>query len=315
VALYVLRRLIQAVAVLFIVSVVTFGLIHSAPGGPAMLANPELSSEQVAQMTEELELDDPIIVQYLRWLGNVLQGDFGNSYSAIKPVTTVIAERLPNTAILAFTALTLAVVIEIPVGVLCALRRNSPLDRIVAALSFMGISVPVFWLGIMLIILFSLRLGWLPSGGMNTVGESDSIRDRVEHLILPVMVLCIGNLAELIRYTRSGMIAVLQEDYMRTARAKGLSQRAVLLGHGLRNAMIPVVTVIAIMIPRALGSAAITETVFSWPGMGRLAVESATNRDYPVVLGVTMTVALITVICSLLVDILYGVLDPRIRVR
>jgi peptide/nickel transport system permease protein len=315
VALYVLRRLIQAVAVLFIVSVVTFGLIHSAPGGPAMLANPELSSEQVAQMTEELELDDPIIVQYLRWLGNVLQGDFGNSYSAIKPVTTVIAERLPNTAILAFTALTLAVVIAIPLGVLCGIRRNSALDRIVAALSFMGISVPVFWLGIMLIILFSLRLGWLPSGGMNTVGESDSIRDRVEHLILPVMVLCIGNLAELIRYTRSGMIAVLQEDYMRTARAKGLSQRAVLLGHGLRNAMIPVVTVIAIMIPRALGSAAITETVFSWPGMGRLAVESATNRDYPVVLGVTMTVALITVICSLLVDILYGVLDPRIRVR
>jgi peptide/nickel transport system permease protein len=315
VALYVLRRLIQAVAVLFIVSVVTFGLIHSAPGGPAMLANPELSSEQVAQMTEELELDDPIVVQYLRWLGNVLQGDFGNSYSAIKPVTTVIAERLPNTAILAFTALTLAVVIAIPLGVLSAIRRNSALDRIVAALSFMGISVPVFWLGIMLIILFSLRLGWLPSGGMNTVGESDSIRDRVEHLILPVMVLCIGNLAELIRYTRSGMIAVLQEDYMRTARAKGLSQRAVLLGHGLRNAMIPVVTVIAIMIPRALGSAAITETVFSWPGMGRLAVESATNRDYPVVLGVTMTVALITVICSLLVDILYGVLDPRIRVR
>jgi peptide/nickel transport system permease protein len=315
VALYVLRRLIQAVAVLFIVSVVTFGLIHSAPGGPAMLANPELSSEQVAQMTEELELDDPIIVQYLRWLGNVLQGDFGNSYSAIKPVTTVIAERLPNTAILAFTALTLAVVIAIPLGVLSAIRRNSALDRIVAALSFMGISVPVFWLGIMLIILFSLRLGWLPSGGINTVGESDSIRDRVEHLILPVMVLCIGNLAELIRYTRSGMIAVLQEDYMRTARAKGLSQRAVLLGHGLRNAMIPVVTVIAIMIPRALGSAAITETVFSWPGMGRLAVESATNRDYPVVLGVTMTVALITVICSLLVDILYGVLDPRIRVR
>jgi peptide/nickel transport system permease protein len=315
VALYVLRRLIQAVAVLFIVSVVTFGLIHSAPGGPAMLANPELSSEQVAQMTEELELNDPIVVQYLRWLGNVLQGDFGNSYSAIKPVTTVIAERLPNTAILAFTALTLAVVIAIPLGVLSAIRRNSALDRIVAALSFMGISVPVFWLGIMLIILFSLRLGWLPSGGMNTVGESDSIRDRVEHLILPVMVLCIGNLAELIRYTRSGMIAVLQEDYMRTARAKGLSQRAVLLGHGLRNAMIPVVTVIAIMIPRALGSAAITETVFSWPGMGRLAVESATNRDYPVVLGVTMTVALITVICSLLVDILYGVLDPRIRVR
>jgi peptide/nickel transport system permease protein len=315
VATYVLRRLIQAVAVLFIVSIVTFALIHSAPGGPAMLANPDLSSEQVAQMTEELELNDPIVVQYLRWLGNVLRGDLGNSYSAIKPVTDVIAERLPNTAILAFTALTAAVVIAIPLGVLSAVRRNSALDRIVAALSFMGISVPVFWLGIMLIILFSLRLGWLPSGGMNTVGESDSIRDRAEHLILPATVLCIGNLAELIRYTRSGMIAVLQEDFMRTAQAKGLSQRAVLLGHGLRNAMIPVVTVIAIMIPRALGSAAITETVFSWPGMGRLAVESATNRDYPVVLGVTMTVALITVICSLLVDLLYGVLDPRIRIR
>jgi peptide/nickel transport system permease protein len=315
VAVYVLRRLIQAVAVLFVVSIVTFGLIHSAPGGPAMLANPELSSEQVQQMTEELQLDDSIVVQYLRWLRNVLRGDFGNSYSAIMPVTDVIKDRLPNTAILAFTSLGLAVVIAIPLGVLSAIHRNSALDRFVAAFSFMGISVPVFWLGIMLIILFSLRLDWLPSGGMTTVGQSDSIRDRVEHLILPVMVLCIGNLAELVRYTRAGMLAILQEDFMRTARAKGLSQRAVLIGHGLRNAMIPVVTVIAIMIPRALGSAAITETVFSWPGMGRLAVESATNRDYPVVLGVTMTVALITVICSFLVDVLYGVLDPRIRVH
>lgn len=313
-ATYALRRVIQAIVLLFIVSVVTFVLIHEAPGGPAMLANPDLSRDQVAQMTEQLHLDDPIYVQYWRWFSHAIRGDLGNSYSAIQPVTSVIGERLPNTALLAASALLLALVLAVPLGVLSALHRNSLLDRIVAGFSFMGTSVPVFWLGIMLIVLFSLKLGSLPSGGMSTIGKPFSLSDRLEHLLLPMIVLCIGNLSELIRYTRSGMISVLQEDYMRTARAKGLSESRVIRDHGLKNAMIPVITVLGVMIPRAMGSAAITETVFSWPGMGRLAVESATNRDYPVVLGATLVIAVITVVCSLITDLLYGVLDPRIRV-
>jgi peptide/nickel transport system permease protein len=311
---YALRRAIQAIVLLFIVSVVTFVLIHEAPGGPAMLANPDLSRDQVAQMSEELNLNDPIYLQYGRWLGNAIRGDLGNSYSAIQPVTTVIRERLPNTAILAATAIGLSALLSIPLGVLSALHRNSPFDRAVAGFSFMGTSVPVFWLGIMLIVLFSIRLDILPSGGMNTIGEGFSLQDRLSHLVLPVTVLTIGNLAELTRYTRSGMISILQEDYMRTARAKGLSEIKVISIHGLRNVLIPVVTVLGVMIPRAMGSAAITETVFSWPGMGRLAVESATSRDYPVVLGATLTIAVITIVSSLVTDLLYGVLDPRVRV-
>ncbi len=311
---YALRRVIQAIVLLFFVSVVTFFLIHQAPGGPALLANPDLTQEQVAQISAELQLDDPIVIQYGRWLGNALRGDLGNSYTAIEPVTAVIADRLPNTAILAAASIGVSVLLGIPLGVISAVKRNSPLDRAVAGFCFMGTSVPVFWLGIMLIVLFSVRLDLLPSGGMSTIGEDFSVRDRLDHLILPMLVLAVGNLAELTRYTRSGMITILQEDYVRTARAKGLREVRVVLGHGLRNGLIPVVTVLGIMIPRAMGGAAITETVFSWPGIGRLAVESATSRDYPVVLGATLTVAIVTIVFTLLTDLLYGVLDPRVQV-
>jgi peptide/nickel transport system permease protein len=310
---YVLRRVLGAIVLMFLVSIVTFYLIHHAPGGPAILANPDLSQDQVEEFSEALQLNDPLYVQYLRWLKNALQGDFGNSYSTIKPVTTVIGERLPNTAILALSAITLSIMLAIPLGVISAVKRDSLLDRAITSFSFLGTSVPVFWLGIMLIVLFSLRLDWLPSGGMSTTGAPFTVRDRLSHLMLPMIVLAIGNLAELTRYMRSGMITVLQEDYIRTARSKGLSERMLLRVHGLKNALIPVVTVIGILIPRAMGSAAVTETVFSWPGMGRLAVEAATARDYPVVIGATLTIAVITVGCSLLTDLLYGVLDPRIR--
>ena len=311
---YALRRVIQAIVLLFFVSVVTFFLIHRAPGGPALLANPDLTQEQVAQISAELQLDDPIIVQYGRWLGNALQGDLGNSYNAIQPVTAVIADRLPNTVILAAAAIGVSVLVGIPLGVISALKRNSAMDRAVAGFCFMGTSVPVFWLGIMLIVLFSVRLSILPSGGMSTIGEDFSIQDRLDHLVLPMLVLAVGNLAELTRYTRSGMITILQEDYIRTARAKGLREVRVVIAHGLRNGLIPVVTVLGIMIPRAMGGAAITETVFSWPGIGRLAVESATSRDYPVVLGATLTVAVVTIVFTLLTDLLYGILDPRVQV-
>jgi peptide/nickel transport system permease protein len=310
---YSIRRLIQAVVLLFIVSIVTFALIHSAPGGPAILANPDLSREQIDQMSDQLGLNDPLPVQYGRWMGNVLQGDFGVSYNSIEPVINLIGARLPNTLLLAGTALLISIVIAIPLGIVSAIRRNSLLDRLVTSFTFFGISIPVFWLGIMLVVLFSVQLRWLPAGGMSTLGEEFSLRDRIEHMILPVFVLTIANLAELTRYTRSGMITVLGEEYIRTARAKGLSQKSIIVVHALRNALIPVITIIGVLLPRAVSGAAITEAVFSWPGMGSLAVEAATTRDYPVVLATTLTVAVVVVLSSLLTDLAYGFLDPRVR--
>lgn len=312
---FVVQRLIQAVFLLFIVSIVTFTLIHSAPGGPAMLSNPDLSRDQVEQMTEQLGLNDPLPIQYGRWLTGLFQGDLGTSYNTIRPVGGLILDRLPNTLLLAGTALVLSICLAIPLGVISALKKNSLFDRSITTFSFLGISMPVFWLGIMLIVVFSVNLNWLPAGGMKTIGEDFSISDRVSHLILPVSVLALANLAELTRYTRSGMISVLGEEYIRTARAKGLAKNTVVITHAFRNAVIPVVTIIGVLLPRAVSGAAITEAVFAWPGMGSLAVNAATTRDYPVVLGTTLTVAAVVIFSSLITDLTYGYIDPRIRNR
>ena len=312
---YIVRRVLQSIVLLVIVSIVTFMLIHSAPGGPALLANPDLTRDEVESITRELGLDDPLPVQYMRWLRNVVQGDLGTSHNTVEPVSDLIRSRLPNTLMLTGVALVLSIAIAIPLGVLSATKRNSAIDRFVAGFSFVGISVPVFWLGIMLIILFSVRWSILPAGGMYTLGEDFSLADRIRHMTLPLIVLVTANLAALVRYTRSGMISVLSEDYVRTARAKGLTNRRVIFGHALRNALIPVITVIGISIPNAVSGAAITETVFSWPGMGRLAVNAANTRDYPVVLGATLTVAVVVVVSNLITDLLYAYVDPRIRLE
>ena len=310
---YLARRLLESVVLLLIVSVTTFALIRSAPGGPSLLANPELSRQDIEQMREQLGLNDPLPLQYGRWLGNLFRGNLGASYSTVEPVGGLIRDRLPNTLALTGLALALSIVVAIPLGVLSATRRNSRFDRFVAGVSFFGISIPVFWLGIILIILFSSQLRWLPAGGMSTLGQEFPLVDRLKHLALPTIVLATANLAELTRYTRSGMITVLGEDYVRTAHAKGLARRSVVFGHALRAALIPVVTVIGVLLPRAVSGAAITETVFSWPGMGRLAVEAATTRDYPVVMGTTLTVAVVVIASSLLTDVVYGFVDPRVR--
>jgi peptide/nickel transport system permease protein len=310
---YVIRRLLQGVLVLFIVSLVTFFLIHAAPGGPALLTSPELSRDEVTQIKENLGLNDSIPVQYVRWMRNVVQGNLGTSYSTLTPVSTLLRDRLPNTHLLGGLSLLLSVIVSIPLGIASAIRRNSVLDRALTGFAFLGVSVPVFWLAIILIIIFSVELHVLPSGNMFTVGESFSLVDRIKHLVLPVVTLLVLNLATLTRYTRSAMIDVLGQDYIRTARAKGLESRTVIYRHALRNAMIPVITIIGVFLPNAVAGAAITETVFAWPGMGLLAVNAADTRDYPVVLGATLTVAVIVVLSNLLTDLLYGVLDPRIR--
>ncbi|HLJ59595.1 MAG TPA: ABC transporter permease [bacterium] len=310
---YLVRRLFQAIGLLWIVSVVTFVLIHAAPGGPAMLQNPDLSRDQIAQFRANLGLDDPLPVQYTRWLRGVLHGDFGRSYNTVESVPRLLATRIPNTLALTGLGLGLSLAIAIPLGVACATHRNTPFDRVIAGVAFLGISTPVFWLGIVLIVVFSVQLKVLPVGGMYEIGAPFSVGDRIRHLLMPVFVLVIANLAEITRYTRSAMIGALGEDYVRTAHAKGLSGRVVLFRHALRNALIPVITIVGVYLPRAVSATAITETVFSWPGIGQLAVQSAATRDYPVVLGATLAVAVVALGSSLLTDLAYGYVDPRIR--
>jgi len=310
---YLLRRLVQAVVLLWIVSIITFVLIHTAPGGPALLQNPDLSRTQIEQFRQHLGLNDPLPVQYLRWLRGVLRGDFGYSYNTVEPVLRLVLTRLPNTLVLTGLALLISLVLALPLGVVSAVRRNSAFDRAVAGFSFLGISTPVFWLGIVLIVVFSVQLRALPAGGMYTIGAAFSVADRLRHLLMPVFVLAMANLAEITRYTRSAMIGALSEDYIRTAHAKGLAAPRVVFRHALRNALIPVITIIGVYLPRAVSGAAITETVFTWPGMGQLAVQSAATRDYPVVLAATLAVAVVVIASSLLTDLAYGYFDPRIR--
>ena len=309
---YIARRLVQTVVLLWLVTIMTFGLILAAPGGPAVLFEPGITVEQMEQMRQAMGLDQPIHVQYLRWLKNLLRGDMGTSYTLGMPVSELIATRLPATMLLSVAALGFAICVGLPLGVIAAVNRGGLIDNLVTLVSFFGISVPVFWYGLMLIIFFSVNLQWLPAGGMITVGES-SLLDLLAHLILPAIVIGTVNMAQITRYTRSAMIDVLNADYIRTARAKGLGEAWVLFKHALRNGMIPVITVIGLLLPRIAAGAAVTEQVFAWPGMGQLAVRAAFQRDYPTIMGVTLVVSAVVVLSNLLTDIVYAYIDPRIR--
>ncbi len=312
---YVLRRLFQGIVLLVVVSAVIFAIVHSAPGGPALLIHPDMDPTQVKAMERQLGLDDPIPVQYARWIGNAVRGNLGKSYQHSLPTLELLGERLPNTLLLSGVALALAVLLAIPLGTISAVYRYSYLDYAATVTAFAGVSIPVFWLAILLIIVFSVTLGWLPSAGMRTIGVPASAGDLLRHLLMPSLVLATFPLAQLMRYVRSSMVDVLAQDYVRTARAKGLSETAMLCRHALRNALIPMVTVLGVMTPRLLGGAVITETVFAWPGLGRLAVEAAITRDYPVIMGATLLVSSLVILSNLITDLLYVVIDPRIALR
>ncbi|MDR7483276.1 MAG: ABC transporter permease [Armatimonadota bacterium] len=310
---YLLRRLVQTVILLLVVSVVVFALVTQAPGGPSILLDRNMGAEELARMRALLGLDQPVHVQYVRWLAQVLRGNLGVSYQAGLPVLEIILQMLPNTLLLSAASLALSLVVAIPAGVISAARPYSAIDHAVTTLCFFGISVPTFWYGLMLIVLFSIVLGWLPPGGMHTLGGERSALDVLRHLVLPAVVLGTANMALFARYTRSATMAVLRQDYVRTARSKGLPERSVLYRHALRNALLTVVTVVGLQLPRLVGGAAITETVFAWPGMGSLAVRAAFERDYPMIMGITLVISAVVVASTLLVDLLYVYLDPRIR--
>ena len=310
---YVITRIGHSIVLLVFVSILTFVLIHAAPGGPAILLAPEMSGEQIKQAERSLGLDQPLPIQYLRWLGNVARGRLGQSYGAGLPVLGLIVDRLPATLELVATGLLLSVIVGVLVGVVSAVHRYSVVDHFTTGVAFFGMSVPVFWLGIMLIIVFSTSLHLLPSAGAYSLGAPASVGDRLAHLALPAVVLATANLAQIARYTRSSMLEVLNAEFLRTARAKGASARTVIYHHALRNALIPIVTVVALAIPRLVGGVAITESVFAWPGMGQLAVDSALQRDYPMIMGVTLVVSMVVVLTNFLTDLSYLILDPRVE--
>jgi peptide/nickel transport system permease protein len=304
-SVYLLRRLAQSVLVLLGVSFVVFFILYLT-GDPALvLLPPDATAEDVRKFREEMGFNDPFIVQYGRFLGGALRGDFGQSVRHGEPAFPLVLERLPATFQLSGAALLVALVLAIPAGVLSAVRRNTVTDYVATVVALLGQSMPTFWLGIMLILVFSVQFNLLPSSG----------RGGLEHLVLPAVTLGLFTTARITRLTRSGMLEVLNQDYIRTARAKGVSGRPVVWKHAFKNAAIPIVTIVGIELGTLLGGSVITETIFAWPGVGRLSVQAIYNRDYPVVQAAVFLLASTFVLVNLIVDLLYTYLDPRIRLR
>ncbi len=315
---YIIRRLLQAIPLLLLVSIVVFMLIHLLPGGPErVLFNPRLSGEAREALRIRYGLDKPLWLQYLIWLKGAVTGDFGNSFASGQTVIGDIWARVPGTLELFGAALLLALIVAIPLGIISAVRQYSLVDYSITILSYFGISMPIFFFALIMQETFSVQLGWLPSFGRDSAAEFatpfDYFLDYLLHLILPMVVLSLAFMAGWSRYMRSSMLEVIRQDYMRTARSKGLGQLQVLVRHGVRNALIPVITVVALDFSSIAGGAAVTETIFAWPGLGRLFLSALQSRDYPVLLAMLLLSAVVVIIFNLLADILYGVLDPRIR--
>ena len=315
---YIIRRLLQAIPILILLSFLMFLLIHALPGGPdQVLFNPELSAAGRAAMRARFGLDQPWYVQYFKWIGNALTGDFGYSFTTNQPVSLVLSTRFPATLQLFMLAFIIALVFAILFGVISAVRQNSVVDYTLTSLSYFGLAIPTFLLGIFAQGIFGVQLHWLPTSGTATLGYTfdpfNAFLDRLIHLVLPTLVLAILFVASWSRYMRSSMIENIKQDYMLTARSKGVSPGAMLFRHALRNAIIPLITVIAIDFGSVAGGAAITENIFAWPGMGGLFIDSLERRDYPILLATLLLSGTLVILFNLLADILYGVMDPRIR--
>ena len=309
---YIIRRLLLLIPVLLIVGVIVFSLVHLTPGDPvSMMLGREATSEQKDALREQLGLNEPIHIQFVEWVSGIVRLDFGDSLFMGVPVTEALLDRAQPTGLLTLYSLVLAVLIAIPAGIIAAVRPNSLIDRLLMVMSISGAAIPSFFFGILLILLFAVRLGWLPSGGYVDLG--DGFFEHLKYMILPTLTLGFSAAGLLARLVRSTMLDVLNQEYVRTAYAKGLRERNVVIRHALRNTMIPAMTVVGILLANMLGGAVVIETVFNIPGMGRLVVQSVTRRDFPVVQAAVLVVATIEVMVMLLIDILYVFIDPRIR--
>lgn len=318
-----IRRLVGAVPLLLFVSVAVFLLLQAAPGGPTgayMRRGAAISAADLAKLEEHLGLNAPIHVQYAKWLGRVVQGDLGTSVTSKRPVGEEILARLPNTLYLMLSAWIVTLLIAIPIGILSAVKQYSKFDHLVTTFTFIGQSIPIYWFGLILILVFYLGLknpfdggSLLPAGGLQTIGAPFSLQDRLVHLILPVTMLAAGWIAWYSRFLRASMLEVIHQDYVRTARAKGLHQRAIVLGHAFRNAAIPLVTLMALDVPFLFTGALFTEVIFAWPGMGRLFYTAAERRDYALLMAIIMITSLLIILANIAADVIYSRLDPRIR--
>ncbi len=319
---YLIKRLLQAIPILLGASTIIFFLMHAAPGDPTTiyLANPNIDPAVVEQMRRNLGLDQPVHIQYVKWLGSFMTGDFGYSFSQHRAISEILKDAIPNTLLLSGLALVIIFAIGVVVGTLQAVRQYSWVDNVSTVLSFFFYSMPSFWFGLMLILLFSYKLQWLPASQMTSVDYdfmvgAEQLKDRFMHLLMPAVALGLGGAAAVARYMRSGMLEQIRQDYVRTARAKGLSERKVVFKHAMRNALIPVVTLLGLYIPFLMSGAVLIETIFAWPGMGRTIVTAIFQRDYPVVLASAFVIAVLVILGNLLADILYSVVDPRVRVE
>jgi len=316
---YVFGRLLQLIPLLIGISLISFFVMHLAPGDPtALFIDPNVNPAELARVKANWGLDQPIYIQYGKWLINAVKGDFGRSYITSQPVIAEIGERLPATLLLMISSMILTLLISIPIGVYSAVKKGSWFDNFFTVFSFAGMAIPSFWLGLMLMLLFSVQLDWLPAVGMfNPLMKHTHplyrALDVVIHMILPLTTMTILSLAGISRYQRAAMLEVLNQDFIKVARAKGLPERVVIFKHALRNALIPIVTILGLSLPDLFGGAFIIETVFAWPGMGRLGVQSIFQRNYPDIMGIVMLSAVLIIIGNLLADIGYAAVDPRIR--
>lgn len=308
---YILKRIVNLLPTLFIVAIIIFAVTRIIPGNPAAtLLGPQASIEEIEKMTIEMGLDKSYLEQFSSYLKNLLVGDLGYSYAYNMNVSELIMQRFPNTIVLTLSALLIALLIGIPAGIISAYKRNTMTDYIVMVISLVGVSMPVFWLGVMLVLVFSVNMGILPATGMGNWSEGPDVFFR--HLILPSITLATIPMANFARITRSSMLEVLSQDYIRTARAKGLKEHVVIWKHALKNALNPILSVLGMQVAGLLGGSVLTETIFSWPGMGRLITDAIDRRDYGVVQGVVIFIALIYVLTNLMIDILYKVVNPKI---
>jgi peptide/nickel transport system permease protein len=311
---FIVRRLVQSLPVLFGISILLFFLMHAMPGGPLALFvhQPGMTHKELDAIAASYGINKPVWVQYALWLGNALHGNFGYSYIYEVPAGQMMLERIPATAELMGSSFLLAFVVAFLLGILSAVRQYSFMDYFVTVVSYFGMSLPTFFLGIVAIIFFSVELKWFPSGGMASVTGPAGVGDHLWHLVLPAFVLGFFILAQWSRYIRSSMLEVINQDYIRTARAKGVSERSIIWRHALRNALLPVVTVIVLDTAFLAGGALVTETIFSWPGMGRLFYQAVSQSDYPTMMVIVSFLSVVIVLANIVADVLYGMLDPRV---
>lgn len=314
---YIIKRLLQAIPLLIGVSIIGFAMMHLAPGGPLAVytLNPTITAQDIERIKHIFGLDQPIHIQYLKWAYGIFTGNWGFTFFGGRPVLQVILERFPATFLLMGSAMSLAILIGMLIGILGAVRRYSIFDYLATTGAMVALSFPTFWFGLMTIFIFSLKLGWLPSGGMYTLGGEEDILDLFRHLILPTMVLALVLVAQWSRYSRSSFLEVIHQDYIRTAKSKGLSGGRILLRHAFPNAVAPLIALAGIQLPWLFSGALVTETIFGWPGMGRLFVDALTMKEYPVLMGMIMITAMFVIIGNLVADVINALIDPRIRLE